>query len=83
MIAVNVNTSLYKEKLKIVLRDSDYIRDIYPMVALKIGDNCFLSVKSYIIVPVVPKEQSKQVPFSLAKYGGQTNHFTDLMFNNQ
>lgn len=58
MIAVNVNTSQVKEKLKIVLKESDTIREIYQLVALKLGDNNFLSQKSFIIVPVIPKEQN-------------------------
>ena len=86
MMIVQVNTSLLKTKLKIVVNEADPVRQILIEVAEKLKDPVYLNAKMFSIFPIFPKgsqESKANKGFCLAKYGGMATDYMELMFNNQ
>ena len=58
MIVVQVNTSLLKTKLKLILREEEPVSQIMNEVAAKLGDSNYLNPKQFILVPSLPKDRN-------------------------
>jgi len=55
-------------------------------VSAKLKDPIYINPKQFCIIPIIPKGMNEGKPantFSLAKYGGKSSDFMELMFNNQ
>lgn len=79
-----MNTSLLKTKFQLEISEEEVARTILAEVAKKLKDNIYLNSKQFCIVPIIPKGADKPAnTFTLAKYGGKSNDFMELMFNNQ
>jgi hypothetical protein len=84
-LTVQVNTTLLKTKFQIVFKEADSAREILREVSAKLKDPIYMNSKQFCIVPVLSKREAKAHGgnFSLAKYGGKSSDFMELMFNNQ
>lgn len=81
---MQVNTSLLKTKFQLVFSEGDSAREILRAVSQKLNDPIYTNAKQFCIVPVLSKREGKaHGSFSLAKYGGKSSDFMELMFNNQ
>ena len=79
-----MNTSLLKTKFQLEISEDEVARTILAEVAKKLKDNIYLNSKQFCIVPIIPKGAEKPANgFTLAKYGGKSSDFLELMFNNQ
>ena len=83
MLTVQVNTTLLKTKFQMVFSEADSAREILREVSRKLKDPIYTNAKQFCIVPVLSKRETKGGNFSLAKYGGKSSDFMELMFNNQ
>ena len=84
MITVQVNTSLLKTKFQLALHENEPAKQILKEVAKKLKDNIYLNQKMFCLIPIIPKGESKPAnAFTLAKYGGKSSDYMELMFNNQ
>jgi len=73
-----------KTKFQIIFEESDTAKQILTEVARKLNDQIYLNQKQFCIIPIIPKGSDKPAnTFSLAKYGGKSSDFLELMFNNQ
>jgi hypothetical protein len=64
------------------MKEEDCARNILKEVSDKLKDKIYENSKQFCLVPIIPKGEGKQ-GFTLAKYGGKSSDFMELMFNNQ
>ena len=82
---MQVHTSLLKTKFQITIAESEPSSSILREVASKLKDKIYENSKMFCLVPIIPKgsEMKPANTFSLAKYGGKSSDFLELMFSNQ
>jgi hypothetical protein len=68
----------------VTILESEPAREILREVAVKLKDKIYENSKMFCLVPIIPKNADFKPAnnFSLAKYGGKSSDFMELMFNN-
>jgi hypothetical protein len=69
----------------LIFHERDTAREILKEISKKLNDPIYLNPKQFCIVPIIPKGSREGRPantFSLAKYGGKSSDYLELMFNN-
>jgi len=68
----------------VTVLDTESASSILREVSLKLKDKIYENSKMFCLVPIIPKNSDLKPAnnFSLAKYGGKSSDFMELMFNN-